>query len=100
MGVPRRPRCAENGPGGVCQGSYLNSIEKFNRVYCGYVNGLIAYAREIVPRTEQYWCPIKHARKVLDPHRRYARFADFGDSQELHERIQRMRESLDAERTA
>lgn len=58
---------------------YLNSIEKFNCIYCGYVNGLVSYVREIVARTEQYWCPIKHAQKVLDPHRRYARFAAYGD---------------------
>ena len=61
--------------------SYLNSVEKLNCAYCGYVNGLISYAREIVSRTEQYWCPIKHAHKVLDPHRRYARFAAFGDAE-------------------
>ena len=60
--------------------SYLNSMEKLNCVYCGYVNGLISYAREIVARTEQYWCPIKHAHKVLDSHRRYVRFAEFGDA--------------------
>jgi len=79
--------------------SYLNSIEKFNCIYCGYVNGLIAYAREIVARTEQYWCPVKHARKILDPHRRYARFADFGNSEEFHEHVTRMRTSLNAEKT-
>jgi len=75
--------------------SHLNSIEKLNCVYCGYVNGLIAYAREIVARTEQYWCPIKHARKILDPHRRYARFADFGDSDELARHAERMRSALE-----
>ena len=58
---------------------YLNVIEKLNCVYCGYSNGLLAYSREIAARTEEYWCPVKHASKVLDPHRRYARFADFGD---------------------
>jgi hypothetical protein len=71
--------------------SYLNSVEKFNCMYCGYVNGLIAYAREIVSRTEQYWCPIKHAHKVLDPHRRYARFAAFGDAQAYREAMERRR---------
>ena len=74
--------------------SYLNSIERLNCVYCGYVNGLIAYVREIAARTEQYWCPIKHARKILDPHRRYARFADFGDSEAYEKHQERMRESL------
>jgi len=75
--------------------SYLNSIEKFNCVYCGYVNGLVAYVREIVARTEQYWCPIKHARKILDPHRRYARFADFGDSEEFELHAKKMRAALE-----
>ncbi|NIQ13407.1 MAG: hypothetical protein GTO02_03050, partial [Candidatus Dadabacteria bacterium] len=37
---------------------HLNSLERFNCIYCGYVNGLLAYAREIAARTEQYWCPI------------------------------------------
>lgn len=42
---------------------YLNLIEKINCEYCGYFNGLIAYVQEIAARTEQYWCPIRHARK-------------------------------------
>ena len=74
--------------------AYLNVIEKFNCVYCGYANGLIAYVREIIARTEQYWCPIKHARKILDPHRRYARFADFGEAEDYAEHLKTMRESL------
>ncbi len=61
--------------------SYLNSIEKLNCIYCGYVSGLLAFSREIVSRTEQYWCPIKHARKILNPDKRYAQFARFGDSE-------------------
>jgi len=71
--------------------SYMNSVEKLNCVYCGYVNGLIAYSREIVARTEQYWCPVKHASKILDPHRRYARFAEFGDSEGYQQSIKQMR---------
>ena len=77
--------------------SYLNSIEKINCVYCGYVAGVIGYAREISARTEQYWCPIKHAYKVLDPNRRYARYADFGDGETYHETQARMRADLAAE---
>ncbi|MCB1679858.1 MAG: hypothetical protein KDI16_14330 [Halioglobus sp.] len=71
--------------------SYMNSIEKLNCVYCGYVSGLLAYCREIVARTEQYWCPIKHARKILDPHKRYARFSDFGDAAMHAQNRQEMR---------
>jgi len=37
--------------------AYLNLIEKLNCGYCTYGDGLIAYAQEIVARTEQYWLP-------------------------------------------
>ena len=60
--------------------AYLNGLEAFNCVYCGYANGVIAYAREIAARTEQYWCPIKHARRVIGAHPRYAEFVDYGDA--------------------
>ncbi|MDH3440192.1 MAG: hypothetical protein OEM63_05540 [Gammaproteobacteria bacterium] len=60
---------------------YLNVFEKLNCAYCGYADGLLAYTRQVLSRTELYWCPVKHARKVLDPHRQYARFADFGDGE-------------------
>ena len=73
---------------------YLNALQKLNCVYCGYVNGLIAYAREIASRTEQYWCPIKHARRVLDTHPRYARFVDYGDAEELPLKVHDLREQL------
>ena len=33
--------------------AYLNGIEKLNCAYCGYANGVIAYARETASRTEQ-----------------------------------------------
>ena len=74
--------------------SYLNGIEKVICIYCGYANGLIGYVREIAALTEQYWCPIKHAQKILDPHRRYARFADFGDSEGYQGHVDKMREQL------
>lgn len=60
--------------------AYLNAIEKANCMYCSYANGLLAYAWEIVARTEQFWCPIKHARRVLGSHARYAQFLDYGDA--------------------
>ncbi|MDT8387627.1 MAG: hypothetical protein RQ736_08940 [Thiogranum sp.] len=59
--------------------SYLNIIEKINCVYCGYGNGVLAFAGEIAARTEQYWCPIKHARRVLSAHSRVASFVSFAD---------------------
>jgi hypothetical protein len=71
--------------------SYMNTVEKLNCVYCGYISGLLAYCREIVARTEQYWCPIKHARKILDSHKSYARFSDFGDAETHEQNRQEMR---------
>ena len=59
--------------------AYLNALQQLNCVYCGYGNGVLSYAREIAARTEAYWCPIKHARRVADPHDLMAGFADYGD---------------------
>ncbi len=66
---------------------YLNSIEKLNCAYCGYVNGLIAYAQEIAGRTEQYWCPIKHAMRMKTMHSRYQYFLEYGDAEQYRERF-------------
>ena len=74
--------------------SYLNAIEKLHCFYCGYASSLIAYSREIIACTEQYWCPIKHARKIIDPHRRYARFADFGEAENYQEYLLTMRNQV------
>ena len=74
--------------------AYLNGIQKFNCVYCGYGNGVIAYTREIIARTEQYWCPIKHARRVAGTHRRYSQFADFGDAEQFQARLAEFRNEL------
>ncbi len=71
--------------------AYLNAIEKFNCVYCGYGNGLIEYIREITARTEQYWCPIKHAIRTLDPHARSQRFFDYGDAEAYRKGLEALR---------
>lgn len=73
---------------------YLNVLQKLNCVYCGYVNGLIAWTREIASVTEQYWCPIKHARKVLGSHARYAHFLDYGDATAYAVRVRDLRNEL------
>jgi len=59
---------------------YLNGIEKLNCIFCGYVNGVIAFTRDVSGRTEEYWCPIKHARSMQSPHRDYYNFLDYGDA--------------------
>mgnify|MGYP001813771287 CR=1 FL=1 len=74
--------------------SYLNSIEKFNCVYCGYANGFIAYAQEIIARTEQYWCPIKHAQRILAAHDQYQDFSEYGDAENYQEELTALRKAL------
>jgi hypothetical protein len=61
--------------------AYLNLLEKINCAYCSYGNGLLGYSREIAGRTEQYFCPIKHARRVVAAHEGYDRFAEYGDAE-------------------
>jgi hypothetical protein len=70
---------------------YLNSMERFNCVYCSYVNGLLAYVQEIAGRTEQYWCPIKHAMSMKTRHSRYQHFVDYGDAEQYRKRIEEIR---------
>lgn len=74
--------------------SYLNAIEKFNCAYCSYGNGVIAYTREVAARTEQYWCPIKHALKVRGVHPRQRLFEEYGDGADYQKRLIQHREAL------
>jgi ABC-type multidrug transport system fused ATPase/permease subunit len=74
--------------------AYLNAIEKLNCVYCGYANGVFAYVREVAGRTEQYWCPIRHARAVRGPHPRYRHFIDYGDAEGYRKRWLPLRNEL------
>ena len=73
---------------------YLNVIEKMNCVYCGYANGILAYAREIAGRTEQYWCPIRHATQIRGAHSRYKEFVDYGDAAGYRARLEELRARL------
>ena len=77
---------------------YLNFIEKFHCTYCAYGNGLIAYVAEIVARTEEYFCPIKHARKILGTHARYAHFLKYGDAADYQARLEAFRVGLGAKK--
>lgn len=77
--------------------AYLNALEKLNCAYCSYANGLIAYVREIASRTEEYWCPIKHARRTVGAHARYAGFEDYGDAEAFRRDLAERRRSLSKE---
>ena len=78
--------------------AYLNIFEKSHCLYCSYATGLINYAREIAARTEQYWCPIKHAHKMLDTHHRYADFLDYGYAEGFQENLENIRKNLQDEK--
>lgn len=73
---------------------YLNSIEKLNCLYCSYFGGLMGYLTEISARTEQYWCPIRHAERVKSIHSRYQRFFEYGNSGEYRNGIESLRKEL------
>lgn len=75
--------------------SYLNFIEKLNCIYCGYVNGFLAYLREVAARTEQYWCPIKHARRTKSFHSRYNKFLEYGDAEGYRKKIEKIRRDFE-----
>lgn len=74
--------------------AYLNFIEKGHCLYCSYAVGMLAYTSEIISRTEQYFCPIKHACKVLASHSRYDDFLDYGDGQDFHRKLEEFRTAL------
>lgn len=75
--------------------NYLNIIEKINCAYCSYFNGIIAYIQEIAARTEQYWCPIKHARHISTLHSRYQNFLDYGDAKSYRLHKEEIRQQFD-----
>jgi len=74
---------------------YLNLVEKFNCFYCSYGNGVAAYTREVAARTEQYWCPIKHARRLKAAHEFYPHFHDYGDAEAYRQGLDRLRQQYE-----
>jgi hypothetical protein len=70
---------------------YLNLLERFNCFYCSYGNGVLAYGVEVAARTEQHWCPIKHAQRLRSPHSRYSHFFDYGDAEQYSRNIETVR---------
>jgi len=66
---------------------YLNVLERINCDYCSYFNGLASYAMEIAARTEQYWCPIKHASGKAQRHSRAHFFVDYGNADAYRKKL-------------
>ncbi len=70
---------------------YLNPIEKINCMYCSYFNGLMQYASGIASRTELYFCPIKHAKKIAYEHDFYDEYLSYGDEEEYQKKLETLR---------
>ena len=73
---------------------FLNIVEKINCFYCSYFSGLIGYTNEIVGRTEQFWCPIRHARKLHFHHGHYTKFVPYGNGERYRKELPKLREDL------
>jgi hypothetical protein len=73
---------------------YLNALEGLNCMYCSYSNGLLAYVAEIAGRTEQHWCPIKHARRIQNTHDRYSHFLPYGDAAAYRDQLDKVRDDF------
>jgi hypothetical protein len=63
-------------------------------VFCGYATGVFAYVREVSGRTEQYWCPIRHAKRIRAPHPHYRGFVEYGDAEGYRQRLIPLRDAL------
>jgi len=69
--------------------NYLSKADKARCVYCGYANGLLAYAVKITAETEKYWCAIRHEKdeKFVEPDHQQE-FVEFGDEAEFVKRYE------------
>ncbi|HPQ79141.1 MAG TPA: hypothetical protein PLG47_01665 [Candidatus Dojkabacteria bacterium] len=77
--------------------SLLNPMEKFNCIYCSYVNNLFRFCTEIGARTERYWCPIKYYRRI-NSHSQYDKFVEEAKSRdEFEEKWEELRDFSDLE---
>ncbi|MFA5359524.1 MAG: hypothetical protein WC349_00985 [Patescibacteria group bacterium] len=74
---------------------YLNWLEKFNCIYCSYVNNVFRYSVEIGGRTERFWCPIKYARRIENPHSQYNKFVGYLDAEEFQKKRKSLRDFSD-----
>jgi hypothetical protein len=70
----------------------LNLFEKVNCLYCSYFNCLVAYVQEIAGRTERFWCPIKHAKKMKAVHNQYSHFFEYSDGKSLRENWEQLQQ--------
>ena len=75
--------------------NYLSFPDKIRCVYCGYANGVLAYAVKITGDTEKYWCAVKHEKdgNFIEPVHQKG-FVEFGNEEEFVNRFKANEESL------
>lgn len=69
--------------------AYLDLSQKIGCMYCGYMNGLFAYLKEIGALNEKYWCGIMHENKPgfkKEEHQIRQKFAAFNDEQDFNKK--------------
>jgi len=69
--------------------AYLSGLEKIGCMYCGYVNGVLRYMKEVAGRTEKYWCGVMHEDKagfIKQQDQAIQKFAKFGDEKDFNKK--------------
>jgi hypothetical protein len=65
--------------------AYLSLFDKFNCLYCSYMNGLFPYVTEVARKTEYYWCGVKHHDQPTNPAFAYQeKFAKYGSEDDFN----------------
>ncbi len=77
---------------------YLNFIEKLNCLYCSYFNGLMNYTAAVASRSELYFCPIKHAKKIAYQHEHYQDFLSYADAKSYHDDLQKCQQKAQSDK--
>lgn len=74
---------------------YLTFPDKLRCAYCGYANGVLAYAVKITAETEKYWCAIKHKKdgNYIEP-KHQKDFVEFDDEVEFVKRFKPDKDTL------
>ena len=75
----------------------LNLIERFHCTCCARAKGLLAHASERAARTEPYFCPTGHPRRLVASHARSQRFLANGAAADFHARLEEFRLALQSE---
>lgn len=72
--------------------AYLNTLQKLNCMYCGYVNGVFHYVSTIAAETEKYWCGIQHKKDPqFHPPKHHGNFLPYNNEKRFRDFLQKDR---------